>query len=93
MSTIKDALKSGINSLLDDGNKTVTRNTLRIYGKNDWRVINNAISDWKSRGLLNILKDPETANEGDVCIEMLHYIDRHDFDNWPPGNKSTDTIR
>ncbi len=89
-----EVLKSAINSgILDGGATLVTRESIRLYGKNDWKSINKALADWESRGILKILKNPETANDDDICIEMLHYIDRRGFDNWPPGNKSTDPIR
>ncbi len=81
---IKEALKSGINRILDDcSTKKITRESLRIYGENDWETINKALAEWESRGLLKILKASETADDSDICIEMLHYIDHPDYENWP----------
>ena len=80
---IIEALKSGINRIVDDGAVRILRSDIRVYGENDWESINKALAEWESRGLLKILKAPETADDNDICIEMLHYIDHPDYEDWP----------
>lgn len=80
----KEILTSGINRILDDGRKILLRSDLLFYGKGNLSVVLSSIKVWESRGLLKILKSPETAAEEDACIEMLKYIDRDSpQEGWP----------
>jgi hypothetical protein len=78
----KVALKSGLNSILDDtAEREITRLTIRAYGGDDWNVINAALADWQSKGFVKILKLPEFAKDGEECVELLNYIEH--ASPWP----------
>ena len=78
-------LKNGINRVLNDKVKFLTKGTL-LWCSHD--VINEELvlqlKDWEKNGCLKILKDPRTCSDDEVCIEMLKYIDKESpIDNWP----------
>lgn len=80
----KRKLKAVINRILDDGGKMIPRSDIEMYGEGDWTAIMSAIKEWESRGLLKIRKDPQTAADQDICLEMLKYIDRDSpMEGWP----------
>lgn len=85
---LKEALLNGLNRILDHGSNTISRKSLRVIGENDWVLILSSLREWQDRELIKILKDPETASDDDDCVEMLHYIDRPDFPNWPNKSES-----
>lgn len=87
----KMALKSGFNSILDDtAERQITRLTIRAYGGDDWRIINAALAEWQSKGFVKILQQPEFAQDVDVCIEILNYIDQ--LSPWP-NHRSPSTFQ
>jgi len=78
------ALKNGINAILDDYCKRISRQTIRVYGDANWPSIRAMLGEWESKGYLRILRDPETANDADICVEMLNYIEQKSpWPNWP----------
>ena len=81
----KIALKNGINAILDNGgSKEISRKTIRVYGDNSWPEINTILAEWEHRAFLKILIPPETANDNDLCIKMLRYIEAESpWPNWP----------
>lgn len=81
----KNVLKGGINRMLNDKVKFLSKETLLWCTHNvlDTEVI-NALKDWEKRGILKILKNPNTCDNDEICIEMLKYIDKESpIPNWP----------
>ncbi len=73
----KEELKRTINRSLDDTrNRFVRRGVLAGGGARNWPEIKRCLAEWEARGLLVLLRDPETASSGEVCVEMQKYIDR-----------------
>jgi hypothetical protein len=81
----KKALRNGINALLDNMCKDIARQAIRVYGDNDWPEINAALAEWEKQGFLKILIPPETADDNQICVRMLKYIDIKSpwGDKWP----------
>lgn len=48
---------------------------LEYAGEGDWSFIMTYLKEWESKGLLKILKDPQTAEEEDICVKALKFID------------------
>ena len=68
-------LGGGIDRTLDDTGKTeISKKTLEGYGGPDWSIINQALAEWETRGILKIIKDPEQARSEEIVIKMLCYI-------------------
>ena len=76
----KSSLRAGINRLLDDGVKVITKSTLVVYGGPTTKA---ALQDWERKGYLRIIKDLELAEDHEDCVEMLAYIDRPGYPHWP----------
>ena len=81
----KIALKNGINALLDNMTKNISRQAIRVYGDGNWPEINAQLAEWERKGYLKILIPPEAAEDKDVCVQMLKYIDIKSpwGDKWP----------
>ena len=68
--------RNGINRTLSDTrNEKINKATLRGYGRSDWESIREALTHWEEEGYLDILKDPETADDFEECVEMKSYIE------------------
>lgn len=71
----KTALKNGINALLDNMTSKISRQAIRVYGDDNWLEINTQLAEWEQKGYLKILISPESAEDNDICVQMLKYID------------------
>ena len=80
-------LRNGIlGHVLSDAADEVTRHTIRTYGRDDWPVIKRALEEWQGKGYLKILKNPESANDDEVCVKFLTFFEHQSpipgFLNW-----------
>lgn len=53
----------------------INKRFLEYAGGGDWLLIMSALKEWESQGLLKILKDPQTADEEEICVEAFKFID------------------
>ena len=72
--------------VLSNAVNKVSRFSIRTYGRDDWPVIKRALEEWQGKGYLKILKDPEFANDDEVCVEFLTFFEHKSpipgFLNW-----------
>jgi hypothetical protein len=48
-----------------------------------WTTINSMLDTWRDMGLIRILKYPGNADDNEICIEILRFLDGKDFpENW-----------
>jgi hypothetical protein len=72
-----NVLKAGINRTLDDTREAgITAETLLGFSGGDWKMVKCALKEWESRGLLQVLSDPEQCASDEICVKMLSYLDR-----------------
>ena len=77
-------LKNGLNGCLDNMFREIPRKTIRVYGEDNWPQVNALLKEWEDKGYLKILRNPETALDDEVCVEMLAYIEQKSpWPNWP----------
>lgn len=80
-------LRATINRTLDDtACALIRRGAIAGGGSRDWDQIMGCLKKWESEGILKIVRDPQFAESGDECVEMLSYIYRKSaipgFLNW-----------
>jgi hypothetical protein len=69
-------LKNGIkNMLLSNGVSEITRFPIKVYGREDWTTIKQALSEWERKGYLQKLKDPELAEDHEICVRFLTFFE------------------
>lgn len=71
----KLVLKSGINRMLEDKIKIISRFHLSVFGKGDDDTIAESISEWQDRNILIIIKPYCECASEDECIEVYQFID------------------
>lgn len=74
-------LRDEINRGLDFGAIDLTKSHLHALSDGDLSLAYIKLQEWQSRGLLEILKNPFSATDDEVCIHMLNYIDKES--PWP----------
>jgi len=79
----KASFAAAINRFLEDGISEYTKHDLGAWGEEDWQNIKATLADWKYRGLTRIVKPIDEAEDRDVVIEMLKYVDTEDGFKWP----------
>jgi len=69
-------LRNGMRRSMSDGERPflISRLAIRAYGRGDWPLINTALQRWEAAGYLRIIKEPEHAEDSDICIELLKPI-------------------
>lgn len=70
-----------INRGLDDGCTKLTKKSLLAMTGGDLSLGFLLLKQWESRGLLRIEVNPFLANDDEICIHMLDYIDQKS--PWP----------
>jgi len=74
-------LRDEINRGLDYGCFDLTKRTLVALCDGDLALGLLLLKQWETRGLLRIDLNPVLANDDDVCVHMLDYIDKKS--PWP----------
>jgi len=68
-------LKDALNQYFQLGCKTHTRRQVLSYGGNDRPRINTYLHEWETRGLVQVVKPLEDADDADVVVKVLDLID------------------
>jgi len=68
-------LKEAFNQYFQMGCKTHTKHQLLVYGAHDRNRINACLGDWKLRGLVQVVKPLEEADESDIVVKVLNLVD------------------
>jgi len=71
----KQFLTRNINDFVGSGYGFIPRWAFRVYGESEWTTIRELLADWEERGFLQILKDPETADDNDYCTKMFNFVE------------------
>ena len=74
-------LRDEINRGLDYGCFDLTKANLVEMSEGDLGLCLLLLKQWEARGLLRIDLNPVLANDNDVCVHMLDYIDKKS--PWP----------
>lgn len=74
-------LRDDINRGLDYGCFDLTKANLLEMCDGDLALAFLALKQWETRGLLEIILNPNLANDDEICIRMLNYIDKES--PWP----------
>ena len=69
------ALKSALNRYLDVGHKMVTKMEISRASDEDLALAEMNLTEWQSSGYLNLRTVLFSANDDDVCVELIGYID------------------
>jgi hypothetical protein len=67
-------LQNHLNNFVGEGYGFIPRWALRIYGNEEWIEIRKAISEWEDAGWVEILKDPKSCDDNDLCLKMLNFV-------------------
>ena len=71
----KKILIRHVNNFVGEGYGYVPRWAYRVYGKGEWEVIREWLADWEKRGFLEVIKDPEHADDDDYCTKMFNFVE------------------
>ncbi len=71
----KFLLKEAFNQYLHSGCRTHTKREILVYGDRDLQRIEACLEDWKTRGYVEILKPLEEAQDPDIVVKVVDYID------------------
>jgi hypothetical protein len=69
------ALKEALNRYFEDGFTNFRKVDIESYGEGDWPRIKECLRNWESRGLVKTLVSIDEANEEDVVVKVLGFID------------------
>lgn len=72
---VEEILKSGLNNLYADRVYSVDRFTILTYAGGDVISAKSLLEKWADRKYVRILKDINTADNKDICIEIVKWID------------------
>jgi len=67
-------LANALNRYFELGCKTFTRHELLAYGGADRPRVENCLRAWESRGLIQVLKPLDAAQDGEIIVKLLHPI-------------------
>jgi hypothetical protein len=70
---------------LDDGITLISKQVIRVYSREDLETAASCIEQWKTEGILEILKPLDNANDEENVIKMKAFIvSRKPMSgNWP----------
>lgn len=59
-----------MNRVFDDGGSFLTRGMLRKTAHDDWRMLNELLTEWQSCGYIEIIEDPLTVADTTECVRI-----------------------
>jgi len=74
MTKKKGYLRAMINRVYDDGGNSVTKGIVRGTTECDWNLLNDALLDWKQKGYIELLEDPQQGSDDDICLKVIEHI-------------------
>jgi hypothetical protein len=78
-------LADALNGHFRVGCQTFTRQEVLAYGGRKLSRIENYLRAWESRGLIQVLKPLDRAQDGEIIVKVLHTIE--DQRQTPSGNQ------
>jgi len=69
-------LKAGIHRYIEDVSRQIPLKFLKSFSNHDLETMFGSVREWESKGFLRIIRDPETSDDNDICIELRHYIEQ-----------------
>lgn len=76
------SLRNGIISILSDRVHEISVSEIRVFGGGDWDSILKSLEEWQSLGYLNIVRDPRSVADDEICVEMKTWFE---FNSPTPG--------
>ena len=71
----KELLMRSVNDFVGSGYGYVPRWAYRVYGESEWALLREYLADWEKRGFLEVIKDPENAEDDEYCTKMFNFVE------------------